>query len=327
MCLSSPQLSVYTVDAEKATANDGYKKLQRSTFSKCYGLWNKCGRSCQAAEAVEDACSLQLLRPNATRWNSMFMAVERLLKILREKGEPALREICVELKVPMFHPVELTFLKEYYTTMSPVAQSINILQGEVEVQMGWLLPTISLMSSKLEKIKIALKHCKPSVEAIQVGIQNRFGEMLRDPELVAAAILIPKFKTAWIQDDATLKIGLDYIREQLEDPSISADAGSGSSDEGDFFHILKSSHKTPSATKQLDSYLAYSTDDIKILKTFPVVLKLSVKLNTPLPASAACERLFSIAGLIFSPKRARLAADTFENQLLLRMNRKFNFST
>lgn len=63
--------------------------------------------------------------------------------------------------------------------MSPVAQSINILQGEVEVQMGWLLPTISLLSSKLEKIKIALKHCKPLVEAIQVGIQNRFGEMLR----------------------------------------------------------------------------------------------------------------------------------------------------
>ena len=77
---------VSTVDAEKATTNDGYKKLQRSTFSKCYGLWNKCGRSCQAAEAVEDACSLQLLRPNATRWNSMFTAVERLLKILREKG-------------------------------------------------------------------------------------------------------------------------------------------------------------------------------------------------------------------------------------------------
>lgn len=105
-----------------------------------------------------------------------------------------------------FHPVEHTFLKEYYTTMSPVAQSINILQGEAEVQMGWLHLTISLLSSKLEKIKIALKHCKPLVEAIQVGIQNCFGEMLRDPELIAAAILIPKFRTAWIKDNATLRI-------------------------------------------------------------------------------------------------------------------------
>jgi hypothetical protein len=60
-----------------------------------------------------------------------------------------------------FHPVELTFLKEYYTTMSPVAQSINILQGEVEVQMGWLLPTISLLSSKLEKIK----NCTEALQA------------------------------------------------------------------------------------------------------------------------------------------------------------------
>ncbi|KAF0039001.1 hypothetical protein F2P81_009485 [Scophthalmus maximus] len=172
----------------------------------------------------------------------------------------SMSQSAVDRAIVKFHPVEHTFLKEYYTTMSPVAQSINILQGEAEVQMGWLHLTISLLSSKLEKIKIALKHCKPLVEAIQVGIQNCFGEMLRDPELIAAAILIPKFRTAWIKDNATLRIRLDYIREQLEDPSISADVGSGSSDEGDFFHVLKSSHETPSATKQLDSYLTYSTD-------------------------------------------------------------------
>jgi len=92
---------VSTVDAEKATGNDGYKKMYRSTFSKCQALWNKCGRSTQAAEAVEDSFSLQLLRPNATRWNSMFMAVERLLRIVRDKGEPALRSVCTDLKVPM----------------------------------------------------------------------------------------------------------------------------------------------------------------------------------------------------------------------------------
>lgn len=61
-----------------------------------------CGISVEGhAEAVEDACSLQLLQPNATRWNLLFMAVERLLEILRENGEPALREVCAELNVPM----------------------------------------------------------------------------------------------------------------------------------------------------------------------------------------------------------------------------------
>ena len=92
---------VSTVDAEKASSNDAYKRVYRSAFGKCHGLWNKCGRSQKAAEAVEDAFSIQLLRPNATRWNSLFMSVERLLRILKDKGEPALRALCAELKVPM----------------------------------------------------------------------------------------------------------------------------------------------------------------------------------------------------------------------------------
>ena len=51
-----------------------------------------------------------------------------------------------------------------------------------------------------------------------------------------------------------------------------------------------------------------------------------LSLALPLPALAACERLYSIAGLVFSPKRARLNAVNFENQLLLRINRRFRTS-
>lgn len=58
------------VDTGKATSNEAYQKVHRSTFGKCNALWNKCGRSTLAAKTVKDACSLQLLRLNATRWNS-----------------------------------------------------------------------------------------------------------------------------------------------------------------------------------------------------------------------------------------------------------------
>lgn len=92
---------IATADASKAVSNDAYKKLYYSTFGKCNALWNKCSRSSTAAETVEDACSLQLVRPNATRWNSVFMAVERLLRIVKEKGETTMRVFCTDLKVPM----------------------------------------------------------------------------------------------------------------------------------------------------------------------------------------------------------------------------------
>jgi hypothetical protein len=47
---------------------------------------------------------------------------------------------------------------------------------------------------------------------------------------------------------------------------------------------------------------------------------LFVRLNTPLPASAAVERLFSTAGLVMSHKCARLNDRNFENLVFVRMS-------
>lgn len=95
-----------------------------------------------------------------------------------------------------------------------------------------------------------------------------------------------------------------------------------SEEDEDFFSTIKHGNVNEN-TKQLESYLACQADTMDVLKTFPAVCHLSLKLNTPLPASAACERLFSTAGLIFRPKRARLGSKNFENQLLLKLNKRF----
>ncbi|XP_051800990.1 uncharacterized protein LOC127537594 isoform X1 [Acanthochromis polyacanthus] len=313
---------IVMADALDAKSNDTYKKVYRSAFSKCHALWNKCGRSTLAAEAVEDSCTIQILRPNTTRWNSLFLAVERLLRIIKDKGEGTIRNLCNDFKVPMFNPAELAFLGEYAIVMTPVAQATNILQAETNAQMGWLLPTITLLSVKLDRVKLQLKYCRPLVDALQEGIKTRFGTMAKDPELIAAAILLPKFRTTWTKEEATIKMGMDYIKQHIEQSSPSEQSRASSSDDEDFFSPLQSSHSQDSS-KQLDAYLTCSADHMTVLKSYPAVCALSVKLNTPLPASAACERLFSIAGLVFAPRRARLNSKNFENQLLLRMNRKF----
>lgn len=96
------------------------------------------------------------------------------------------------------------------------------------------------------------------------------------------------------------------------------------SDEGDgddaFFARKK---KTSSGLLQLEEYLSSVSTETSSIMAWPLLKDLFVKTNTALPASAACERLFSAAGLIFTPLRARIGDKNFENQLLLKLNKSF----
>ncbi|XP_025757020.1 uncharacterized protein LOC109203673 isoform X1 [Oreochromis niloticus] len=247
---------ISTVDATAAEAtNDTYKRLSRSAFAKCHALWNKTSRSIMAYETVERECKLQFLRPNQTRWSSLFLAVERLVRIHKEQGEKAICNVCTALKIKMFNPAEMGFLVEYTAVMKPVAMALNILQGESSVHMGFLLPTLYQLLEKLRKLESSCKMCRPLVDALRDGIQKRFGEMMKDPELIAAAILIPRFRTSWTTEESILKAGLTFIRHQLDTELGEASTNSSLSDEDDFFGSMGSGN--PEA-EELERYLSLS---------------------------------------------------------------------
>ena len=91
---------VCTSDCDAAEKSLEYKKISRSTFAKCQALWNKTSRSPLASEAVANESPLQLIRPCATRWNSVYDAVKRLNQIIDAKGSQALHNICQRLDLP-----------------------------------------------------------------------------------------------------------------------------------------------------------------------------------------------------------------------------------
>ena len=94
-------------------------------------------------------------------------------------------------------PAEVAFLREYGTTMKPLVKASNILQSEFTSFMGWLLPVIQQPLSKLSRLETKSNtYLLPLIRALQNGLQKRFGPMMEDPEL-AAAELLPKFKTSW----------------------------------------------------------------------------------------------------------------------------------
>ena len=99
-CASHTLNLVAASDCKQAFDNTTYKKHYRRALAKCQALWDKFGRSAKAKEAVEELCGILLIRPVETRWNSLFDAIERLIRITKTKGEAVLDALCDRLDVP-----------------------------------------------------------------------------------------------------------------------------------------------------------------------------------------------------------------------------------
>ncbi|KZS07411.1 Uncharacterized protein APZ42_028873 [Daphnia magna] len=63
---------------------------------------------------------------------------------------------------------------------------------------------------------------------------------------------------------------------------------------------------------EVESYLNHGSTKLSSLQRFPTIKKIFMEYNSALPSSAACERVFSTAGLIFTAKRTRLSDLNFE---------------
>ena len=111
--------------------------------------------------------------------------------------------------------------------------------------------------------------------------------------------------------------------ESVECTASVETAGSGSNEGDDDAFFFPRKKQSSSGLLQLEEYLSSQSTETSSITTWPLLKDLFMKTNTALPASAACERLFSAAGRIFTPLRARISDQNFENQFLLKLNKSF----
>lgn len=92
--------------------------------------------------------------------------------------------------------------------------------------------------------------------------------------------------------------------------------------EMNFFDFENQPTESFSAEKEVTDYLR-SGYEFEILNQFQNLKKLCMKYNTPTPSSTPVERLFSLGGLVLSPKKNRLSDRRFEQLLLMQHNHCF----
>ena len=69
-----------------------------------------------------------------------------------------------------------TFISEYVLVMRPICCALDILQGDKAVGMGYLLPTISVLSQHLDELENRIQNplilCGPLVVALKQSISK-----------------------------------------------------------------------------------------------------------------------------------------------------------
>jgi hypothetical protein len=82
--------------------------------------------------------------------------------------------------------------------------------------------TIALLKEKLHK-KNGIATVKPLVTALLDGNDKRFDYLFDDEKIIAAALLHPKFKDNWTNDEDMLKKGIDsfgYLTQSIRVQTI-----------------------------------------------------------------------------------------------------------
>ena len=119
------------------------------------------------------------LRPTLyiEEWHTLEYKILRYR--MRSKADPvkrqSLEKLMQELKIPYFSPSEEQFMKEYVIVMQSVVDGLNILQGDKNVGLGYLLPTLSVLKTNLRLLQDdpSIVYCQPLITSLLTSINIR----------------------------------------------------------------------------------------------------------------------------------------------------------
>nr|XP_023657763.1 uncharacterized protein LOC111838735 [Paramormyrops kingsleyae]XP_023657764.1 uncharacterized protein LOC111838735 [Paramormyrops kingsleyae]XP_023657765.1 uncharacterized protein LOC111838735 [Paramormyrops kingsleyae]XP_023657766.1 uncharacterized protein LOC111838735 [Paramormyrops kingsleyae] len=256
------------------------------------------------------------------------MAVSRITEIPMNDLNP----LCNKLGVECFNEKENQFLMEYCTAMKPLTAALDILQGD-NCSYGALIPTLEVLMTKTLSTKDTLSRMTAGLpDVIVKAIQTRFADVLENKDALLAAVSCPQFKLRWVRDDRRQRLKELLIAECGTVPPVDGKTvtvpthwvkpGGGM----DFYEFGPDTDESYTAEQEVMDYLRCGGYELHTHNQFPNIKNVFLKYNTPTPSSAPVERLFSLGGIVLTPRRNRLSDRRFEMLLLMRYNHCFSSS-
>lgn len=324
---------------------DGVPKAAYTyTIGALQTLWTTSRTSSHAREICKDILGVKLIYPNSTRWNSFMDSVVQLNKLKSQ-----LNELIATLKIKLnsntskqlraLNANDFLVMAEYEKIFSPVAKSLDILQGDKINSQGWIMPVLLSMRQRVEDATTVSNIGRDFKNIMLKLIDHRFSKTLDfdliNKDFILSAISLPRFKLNFIKNNGDKTFARNMLLNEckmLADQSniiLSENLDITESVENDDFLISfaqSDNNRRLSIDNQIDievsQFLLDTRIENDILNEYKYIKSVFIKYNTTLSSSAPVERVFSQTSLIFTPRRNRLSADSFEKIVFLKHNKK-----
>ncbi|XP_020669662.3 uncharacterized protein LOC110090344 [Pogona vitticeps] len=333
--VATQDLEALISDSSENSPLGPFRKHFSSLMGKCRKLWSKQTQSAQIVQYIHQQCGVCLKLPNKASWNSTFEALKQLNELL-STVPLKMDAVMDQCSLARITPAESLVVAEYTEIMGPLAQSLDILQRENGMFMGYLLPTLYNLDRKLQGLEnkpVRYTYCFPLLRGLREALQRRFAPIWEDRKLLLAACLHPRFKVDWLESAQTAQTNR-YMMEALVKAEIRGTVGEdsegssekdqeGDSLEDDFFNIRPRGRKSAVdiADEEVSDYLRCPSREVSSLHAFPRVMQTFLKYNTGLPSSAAVHRLFGTESSAVTVNGFSMCDKLFEQLVLLKQNK------
>ena len=133
-----------------------------------------------------------------------------------EKSDDNLDDLMFKLGLPKFKQEDLHYFRDYCVIFKPFTMALNILQGEQNACIGYLLPVLSKLKTNVSLAGEESLTCKPLAKALIEGIDKRFSDDFKNPDCVLAAVLSPMSKFDWIREEKDKNGALKHLERELK---------------------------------------------------------------------------------------------------------------
>ncbi|XP_068240859.1 zinc finger BED domain-containing protein 4-like [Palaemon carinicauda] len=315
-------------------------------------VYEYTSRSCTTIPAPPTT----MMAANATRWSSQLTMLKSILKDVNGVNS-AIRLLGSCKTVEELKGMEIAMLKEVIKVLEPFQEATSHVEGENMVTLSCVAPVVFGLEHSL-KLLIESKpiYCLNLANALQYFIKKRLNPFLEKTDVIAATVMDPRFKLAWLPCEEIKKEKISKIVALIISESTQSSLKNTIPEREPFITISTNQDKTDMSAKRprLFAYMppagkinvSASTSDTTVVKaelesyleegvlgfdvnplrywhenkSFSILKPFARNIFGCCATSAPSERVCSKAGNFYSPERAKLGPETFWALMVIKCN-------